>query len=138
MDWRGPRRDTLTIMSDATSPGSGAEQTDPSVLGESVGGTDRPGDDYPPAEPLGVDDPSILADGSIAEDDVESRSDREEPEVSAERPTPAPDRVHDLLDPNDDPDRLDDEPQMIASEDDDGDSSPEVSAIHVTGNDGAR
>jgi hypothetical protein len=67
-------------MTDAHDSQSSAEQTDPTILGETVGQQDRPGDSYPPDEPLGVEDPSILHDGSIAPDDVETRAQREQPE----------------------------------------------------------
>lgn len=114
-----------------TLPESHAEQTDSTKLGETVGQADRSGDIYPPDEPLGVDDPSILADGSIGRDDYESRSKRERPEVSKSSESTADQQGHDLLDPSADPDRLDDTAQMVASEGDEGDSAPEVTAIHV-------
>lgn len=113
-------------MNDA-DPQSHAEQTDPTVLGETVGQTHRSGDVFPPDRPLGVNDPSIRRDGSIAPDDVETRSRREEPAGGAE---PSDGGVgHDLLDPSDDPDRLDDEPQSIATVGDDADSAAEVAAV---------
>ena len=119
-------------MTDANEPQSYAEATDPSKLGETVGQHDRPGDVFPPDEPLGVEDPSILDDGRIARDDVESRSDREQPE-RAEGDPAAPARAdlgHDLLDPSADPDRLDDEEQLVAAQGDDADSAAEVAAVH--------
>lgn len=119
-------------MTDADAqPESHAEETDPTKLGETVGDVDRPGDIFPPDEPLGVEDPSILADGSIARDDVESRSDRERPEVSESSVSDDDELGHDLLDPSADPDLLDDTAQMVASEGDEGDSGPEVDAIHM-------
>lgn len=115
-------------MTDANDSQADAEATDPTKLGETVGQHDRPGDIYPPDEPLGVEDPSILDDGRIASDDVESRSEREVPEQPA---TPPGDALgHDLLDPSADPDRLDDEEQLVAVEGDDADSAAEVTAVH--------
>jgi hypothetical protein len=120
----------MTDANDQTAqPQSHAEQTDPTKLGESVGQADRPGDIYPPDEPLGVEDPSILDDGRIARDDVETRSERERPEVGADHDGGA-DIGHDLLDPSDDPDRLDDEEQLVASYGDDADTAAEVAAVH--------
>lgn len=96
-------------MSDAHA--SHAEQLDPSKLGEEVGDDGRAADDFPPDEPLGVDDPSILSDGSIADDDYRTRDDRHvderEPPDEAARPAA-------LLDPGVDPDVIDDEQQLIA------------------------
>jgi len=117
-------------MTDANQPQSHAEQTDPTKLGETVGQTDRPGDVYPPDEPLAVDDPSILDDGRIATDDVETRSEREQPEVGERSGQDGDELGHDLLDPSADPDRLDDEEQMVATEGDDADSAAEVAAVH--------
>jgi hypothetical protein len=91
-------------MTDANDSQSIAEATDPSKLGETVGQEDRPGDDYPPDEPLGVEDPSILGDGRIAPDDVETRSQREQPERF-------------------------DEP-LVATQGDDADGAAEVAAVH--------
>lgn len=119
-------------MTDANDSQSSAEQTDPTKLGETVGQHDRPGDVYPPDEPLGVEDPSILEDGWVASDDVETRSGREEPQWS-EQPAPGAEKDelgHDLLDPSDDPDRLDDEEQLVAARGDDADSAAEVAAVH--------
>jgi hypothetical protein len=118
-------------MTDANDSQSGAEATDPSKLGETVGQDDRPGDAYPPEEPLGVEDPSILDDGRIAPDDVETRSEREEPESYVEqRKSGEAELAHDLLDPSDDPDRLDDEEQLVATHGDDVDIAAEVAAVH--------
>ncbi len=119
-------------MTDANDSQSTAEETDPTKLGETVGQHDRPGDVYPPDQPLGVEDPSILNDGWIATDDVETRSEREQPE-QFERPRGSSDEAelgHDLLDPSANPDRLDDEEQLVASEGDDADSAAEVTAVH--------
>jgi hypothetical protein len=124
-------------MTDTDQPQSHSEQTDPTKLGETVGQHDRPGDVYPPDEPLGVEDPSILDDGQIAADDVATRSEREEPE-QGEESGPPPDDVddlgerlgHDLIDPSADPDRLDDEGQLVAAEGDDPDRAAEVAAVH--------
>lgn len=126
-------------MSDANPPQSHAEQTDPSTLGETVGQDDRPGDVFPPDEPLVVDDPSILDDGSIASDDVATRAERERPEAGAPGAgTEESELGHDLLDPSVDPDRLDDEQQLIASEGDDTDSAAEVAAVHEVPSDRLR
>ena len=116
-------------MTDSNAPQSHAEQTDSTKLGETVGQADRPGDIYPPDEPLGVEDPSILADGWITTDDVESRSEREEPEVG-DAPPEVDELGHDLLDPSADPDRLDDEEQLVATQGSDADSAAEVVAVH--------
>jgi hypothetical protein len=67
-------------MTDADQPRSHSEQTDPAKLGETGARAERPGEPYPPDEPLGVDDPSILGDGRIARDDVATRTTRERPE----------------------------------------------------------
>jgi hypothetical protein len=119
-------------MTDANDSQSSAEETDPTKLGETVGQHDRPGDVYPPEEPLGVEDPSILDDGWITTDDVETRSQREQPERSeqAEGASGEEDLGHDLLDPSDDPDRLDDEEQLVATQGEDADSAAEVAAVH--------
>jgi hypothetical protein len=119
-------------MTDAHDSQSNAEATDPSKLGETVGQQERPGDAYPPDEPLGVEDPSILGDGRIAPDSVETRSEREQPEAFDEPDGGFHETVlgHDLLDPSDDPDRLDDEEQLVASLGEDSDSAAEVAAVH--------
>ncbi len=124
-------------MTDANQPQSHAEQTDPTKLGETVGQGDRPGDIYPPDEPLAVEDPSILDDGRIARDDVETRSERERPEA-AQAPPADSQLGHDLLDPADDPDRLDDEEQTVARFGDDTDSAAEVAAVHEVPNERMR
>jgi hypothetical protein len=116
-------------MTDANDPQSSAEQTDPAKLGETVGQRDRPGDHFPPDEPLGVEDPSILGDGRITTDDLETRSWREQPEQAQGAPDEA-DLGRDLLDPSDDPDRLDDEEQLVAMQGHDADSAAEVAAVH--------
>ena len=127
-------------MTDAEQPQSHSDQTDPTTLGETVGQHDRSGDVYPPDQPLGVEDPSILGDGRIAADDVETRSDREQPEPGAgddaeqaEAERVEAERVdlgHDLIDPSADPDHLDDEEPLVAHEGDDADSAAEVAAVH--------
>jgi hypothetical protein len=115
----------MTDANEPTAPPqSHAEQTDPTKLGESVGQADRPGEIYPPDQPLGVEDPSILADSRIASDDVATRSEREQPDSA-----PEPELGHDLLDRSDDPDRLDDEAQLVASRGDDVDTAAEVAAV---------
>jgi hypothetical protein len=118
---------------------SHAEQLDASVLGEDdtddIGDDTAPAADFPPEDPLGVDDPSILADGSIADDDYATREERhrhdDEPDDGdgsddTDDGTEAPA----LIDPSSDPDVLDDERQMLADEGD-RDTSPEASAVHV-------
>lgn len=124
-------------MTDSNQPQSHSEQTDPTKLGETVGQHDRPGDVYPPDQPLGVEDPSILDDGRIAADDVATRSDRERPE-QGESGANGAELGHDLIDPSDDPDRLDDEEQLVAVEGDDADSAAEVSAVHEVPNERLR
>jgi hypothetical protein len=119
-------------MTDANDSQSTAEATDPSTLGEVVGQDDRPGDAYPPERPLGVEDPSILDDGRIGSDDVETRSEREQPERFDETQGSSDEAElgHDLLDPSADPDRLDDEAQLVATHGDEADSAAEVAAVH--------
>lgn len=118
-------------MSNDDLPRSHAEETDETKLGQTVGQPDRSGDLFPPEEPLGIDDPNVLADGSIAADDVATRADRERAEVDLEGGVP--ERLgHDLLDPSDDPDVLDDEAELIAVEGEDADDDAEVTAMHVT------
>lgn len=124
-------------MTDANAPQSHSEQTDSTKLGETVGEADGPDDTYPPDQPLGVEDPSILGDGWITTDDVETRSAREEPEVGDAAPM-VDELGHDLLDPSDDPDRLDDEEQLVATQGDDADSAAEVAAVHVVPSDRMR
>jgi hypothetical protein len=109
---------------------SHAEQLDPTVLGEQVGDDRRPAADYPPDQPLAVEDETIRADGSIAADDVATRADRRN-----EPGGPADDTADDtqgeaLIEPGDDPDVRDDEKQLIA-ETGDRDPSPEAGAVHV-------
>jgi len=68
-----------------TDSQSGAEQLDPSKLGEGPGDDERAADQgYPPESPMGVDDPALdPSEGDVAPDDVEQRSWREEPEPAA-------------------------------------------------------
>ncbi|MEZ5295028.1 MAG: hypothetical protein R2697_01755 [Ilumatobacteraceae bacterium] len=106
---------------------SHAEQLDPSKLGEEVGDDQRAAADFPPDEPMAVDDPSILADGSIAEDDYRTRDGRhvthdEAADDQAEPPA--------LIEPGLDPDVVDDEQQLIADTGD-RDPSPEAAAVHL-------
>ena len=117
----------MTDADDAPPPTS--EQTDPTQLGETVDDAGWPGDDFPPDRPLGVEDPSILGDGYITTDDVETRSAREEPEAG-DAPPKAPEIGRDLIDPSDDPDQLDDESELIATRSDDYSSAAEVIAVH--------
>ena len=126
------------MTDDNNQPQSHAEQTDPTKLGETVGQADRSGDVYPPDEPLAVDDPSILQDGRIARDDVDTRSEREQPERAAGDRSSDTALGHDLIDPSADPDRFDDEEQMIATVGDDTDSAAEVAAVHEVPRNGQR
>ena len=81
------------MESDRTTDGSGqdtAEATDAAKYGQDAV-EDDDGDraealdpHSPPDEPLGVEDPSIVAEGVIARDDIESRDDRHEPESTPE------------------------------------------------------
>jgi hypothetical protein len=109
---------------------SHAEQLDASVLGQDD--TDHvdaaPAADFPPDEPLGVDDPSILADGSIADDDYETREARHR--HGNDDAADADDDAPSLIEPGADPDMIDDEQQMLADEGD-RDTSPEAAAVHV-------
>ena len=113
---------------------SHAEQLDASVLGEDdtgeIGDDTAPAADFPPDDPLGVDDPSILSDGSIADDDYATREARHrhaDETDDSDDGTEAPA----LIEPSADPDVLDDEQQMLADEGD-RDTSPEAAAVHVT------
>ena len=110
---------------------SHAEQLDPSVLGERVGDYRRPAADYPPEQPLGVEDPSILDDGRIALDDVETRDDRTRPEAG-EHPASSPaDRIDGgLIEPDRTSDGTDREPQL-AADIGDSDTGPEAAALRV-------
>lgn len=107
-------------------PRSHAEETDASKLGEEAGAVDRAGDVYPPDEPLGVEDAVDRAGLVEDPDSVSERAAREEPELA-----PVDDRVigHDLLDPSDDPDHLDDEAQAVARRGTDADTAAEVAAV---------
>jgi hypothetical protein len=121
---------------------SHAEHLDPTVLGEEVGDTGRPGDDFPRDEPLAVEDPSIVAHGVIARDDVASRDERLVPEAEAEAEernavTGAPamqGRPAGLVDPAMStamaPSIDDDEQQLIATESVEQEQSPEARALH--------
>jgi hypothetical protein len=63
-------------MSD--SQDSNAGQLDDDKFDNPSGGPAAP--DYPPDEPLAVEDPSIADDRSIVADDLATRIEREEPE----------------------------------------------------------
>jgi hypothetical protein len=114
---------------------SHAEQLDASVLGEDdtddIGDDTAPAADFPPDDPLGVDDPSILSDGSIADDDYATREARHRHDRDADRATDRDTDAPALIEPSADPDVLDDEQQMLADEGD-RDTSPEAAAVHVT------
>lgn len=110
---------------------SQAEQLDPTVLGEEVGDERRPAADFPPDEPLAVDDPNIVAGGVIARDDVASREERRADRSDTTDSSDASDESPALIEPGDDPDVRDDEQQLIADEGD-SDRSPEAAAVHVT------
>ena len=117
---------------------SHAEHLDPTVLGEEVGDTGRPGDDFPRDEPLAVEDPSIVAHGVIARDDVASRDERLVPEAEERNAvTGAPamqGRPAGLVDPAMStamaPSIDDDEQQLIATESVEQEQSPEARAMH--------
>jgi hypothetical protein len=109
---------------------SHAEQLDESVLGhddiDEIGADVAPSADFPPDDPLGADDPSLLADGSVADDDYATREARhrhDDTDDASDSPA--------LVDPSIDPDVLDDEQQLVADEGD-RDTSPEAAAVHVT------
>ena len=113
---------------------SHAEQLDASVLGQDdtddtddIGADTAPAADFPPQDPLGVEDPSILSDGSIADDDYATREarHRRDDDTGDDDEGPA------LIDTSADPDVLDDEQQMVADQGD-HDTSPEAAAVHVT------
>jgi hypothetical protein len=77
------------MESNRNTDGSGqdtAEATDAAKYGKDAVGDRGEGLDpnSPPDHPLGVEDPSIVAGGVIARDDVETRDDRHEPEVHEE------------------------------------------------------
>lgn len=111
---------------------SHAEQLDPSVLGEQVGDDERAAADYPPDEPLGVDDPSLLADGEVAPDDVATRETRLADPGHAGDATP----TIGLVDPasTDTPSLTDDERQMVGDIAH-ADTGAEAAAIHVVDTD---
>ncbi|WP_395154887.1 hypothetical protein [Ilumatobacter sp.] len=117
---------------------SHAEQLDPTVLGEEVGDTGRPGDDFPRDEPLAVEDPSIIAHGVIARDDVASRDERLVPEAeerdAANGASTMQGRPAGLVDPAMStataPSIDDDEQQLIATESVEQEQSPEARALH--------
>lgn len=115
-------------MSNDDLPRSHSEQTDSTKLGETIGDLDPTGDAYPAEAPLGVEDPDIRADGSIARDDVETRDARQRPETG-DRP-PRDETRHDIMDTSTDPDRLDDESEMLGIESDSDSDAAEVTAIH--------
>jgi hypothetical protein len=101
------------------------------VLGEEVGEDGRPGDDFPPDEPLGVDDPSIVDQGMIARDDVEAREARRRvPDDDTDAPAPG------LLGPSgDDTDR---EPQLVADESSATEPAAEAAAVRTVDDDAGR
>jgi hypothetical protein len=125
---------------------SHAEQLDGSVPGEDDTDVIETGDlddridghigrapaDYPPEEPMGVDDLGILSDGSIADDDYATRDSRHRHDD--ETPTDEDDEddlAPGLIESGADPDLVDDEQQLIA-DDGDEDTSPEAAAVHLT------
>lgn len=110
---------------------SHAEQLDPSVLGEEVGDDRRPAADYPPEEPLGVEDPSILDDGRIARDDVGTRTDRVEPDAQVPAGASPAERFDaGLIEPAPASDGTDQESQLVADTGD-ADTGPEAAALHI-------
>ena len=100
-----------------------AEALDPDEIGE------EPEEDFPPDRPMGSRSDLFAEDGSIADDDVAERADREVPDVGA-----ADDQPIDLQSQSE-LDEIDDEEALVAdpSEDEyDSDSAPaEIAAIHV-------
>lgn len=108
-------------------PRSHSQETDADKLGASPGAADRPGDAYPPDEPLGAEDAVDRAGRVDDPDSVRERAEREEPEHGTTR---RDELGHDLLDPSDDPDHLDDEPLAVARRGTDTDSAAEVVAVH--------
>ena len=108
---------------------SHAEQVDSDVLGDPVDDDEMPGADYPPQDPVAVDDPNIVDHGMIAKDDVESREKRLRREDDVGDPD-AGQRGPGLIDTNENPDLDDEEPESIADTGDD-DPSPEAAALHV-------
>ncbi|WP_420452472.1 hypothetical protein [Ilumatobacter sp.] len=112
-------------------PENNAESLTPEVLGEEVGDDERPAAGYPPEEPLGVEDDSIVRGGVIARDDVESREDRLQPEAAEGGDRAVQQRTDiGLTDTDRASDGRDDEERMLADEVD-AESSPEGDAMHV-------
>jgi hypothetical protein len=70
---------------DTAQPTSHASQLDPEVFGEEIGADRRPGEEFPLEHPLGIDDPTLDGDGTLHDDDVATRADREIPDVPDER-----------------------------------------------------
>ncbi|MEM1334709.1 MAG: hypothetical protein AAGG08_14755 [Actinomycetota bacterium] len=105
---------------------SNAEQFDPSVLGEGVGDTGRAGDDFPRDAPMGVEDPTIVADGVIARDDVASRSERIA-DASDDAPARGPGLAETGANPTGGP-----ESDVIVEAMPTPDEGPEAAAVHVT------
>jgi hypothetical protein len=99
-----------------------SQQLDPDVLGDVTGDEDREHTiDYPPDEPLGVDDPTLT--GS---DDVAARQDRTDPDEQADEEVPV------LVDP--DPPGADDHDPEAWAEDENAsadDLSAEEAAMHI-------
>lgn len=127
----GPRLVVAPVRYGWNMSESHAESLDPAVLGEQVGDDRLPGADHPVEEPLGVEDPSILEGGDIARDDVESREDREQPEVDESSTREPLERVTEgLIDTNVSPDGNDHEERLIADSGD-RDTGPEADALHI-------
>ncbi len=107
---------------------SHAEALDPSQLGEQVGDDDAAAvaANYPPEEPLGLDDPALTDTGEIIPDDVESRERR----LVEERVRPEHDHVAGLIADGDGIGETDHESQMVADSGDD-DEGPEAGAMHI-------
>lgn len=115
----------------STMSDSHAESLDPAVLGEEVGDDRRPAADYPPDEPLGVEDPALVEGGVVGRDDVESRDAREQPEAGETVPGRSATAVTDgLIDTNVSPDGNDHEERLIADSGD-ADTGPEADAVHL-------
>lgn len=122
---------------DATPTASSAEATDPSVLGERIGDEGRPGDEFPPDEPMGVEDPAIVAQGVIARDDVAQRearlvSEHTEEAAAGARPGPG------LIDPvQDEVPGLDDPEQQLVADVGTAEDGPEARAVRTIDDDGS-
>ncbi len=118
-------------MSDNSS-----EQVDGDVLGEEPGHNAMPDvGDYPPDQPLGVNDPNLVAPDDVAMRTARTRADETvaSPDRDLAEADPA---AGDLLPPDGDTGDRDDVQQMLATSGDDATADsetvpPEVDAVHV-------